>query len=51
VSLHDEKGQRKDIMDYVRSVVYSNSERIMRGWGKEEKDLVFETLSRRADGM
>ncbi|KAF8492977.1 hypothetical protein F5888DRAFT_857450 [Russula emetica] len=51
VSLHDENGQREDIMDYVRSVVYSNSERIMRRWGKEEKDLVIETLSSRADGM
>ena len=51
VSLHDERGQRKDIMDYVRSVVYSNSERIIKGWGKEEKDLVFETLCKRADGM
>ena len=51
VSLHDESGQREDIMDYVKSVVYSNSERIMRGWGKEEKDLVIETLSIRADGM
>jgi hypothetical protein len=51
VSLHDERGQRKDITDYVRSVVYSNSERIMRRWRKEEKDLVIETLSNRADGM
>ena len=51
VSLHDQSGQREDIMRYVRSVVYSNSERIMRGWGKEEKDLVIETLSKRADGM
>jgi hypothetical protein len=49
--LHDQSGQRNDIVDYVTSVVYSNSERIMRGWGKEEKDLVIETLSRRADGM
>jgi hypothetical protein len=51
VSLHDESGQRNDIVDYVTSVVYSNSERIMRGWGKEEKDLVIETLSKRSDGM
>jgi hypothetical protein len=51
VSLHDESGQRKDITDYVRSVVYSNSERIMRRWRKEEKDLVIKTLSNRADGM
>jgi hypothetical protein len=51
VSLHDESGQREDIMNYVRSVVYSKSERIMRGWGKEDKDLVIETLSKRTDGM
>jgi hypothetical protein len=51
VCLHDQSGQRNDIVDYVTSVVYSNSELIMRGWGKEEKDLVIETLSKRADGM
>jgi hypothetical protein len=51
VSLHDERGQRKDITDYVRSVVYSNSERFMGRWRKEEKDLVIETLSSRAEGM
>jgi hypothetical protein len=51
VCLHDQNGQRNDIVDYVTSVVYSNSERIMKGWEKEEKDLVIETLSRRADGM
>ena len=49
--LHDQSGQRNDILGYVTSVVYSNSERIMSGWRKEEKNLVIETLSRRADGM
>jgi hypothetical protein len=51
VSLHDEHGQREDITDYVRSVVYSKSERFMGRWRKEEKDLVIETLSSRAEGM
>ena len=51
VSLHDQSGQKKDIEDYVRSVVYSNSESIMRRWRKEDKELVIETLSERADGM
>jgi hypothetical protein len=51
VSLHDQTGQRKDIEDYVRSVVYSDSEPIMRRWRKEDKDLVVKTLSERADGM
>jgi hypothetical protein len=51
VSLHDQSGQKQDIVDYVRSVVYSASERIMRRWKKEDKELVIETLSERADGM
>jgi hypothetical protein len=51
VSLHDQSGQKKDIADYVRSVVYSNSEQIMRRWKTEDKELVIRTLSERADGM
>ena len=51
VSLHDQSGQRKDIAVYVRSVVYSDSEQIMRRWKTEDKELVIKTLSERADGM
>ena len=51
VSLHAQNGQKKDIKDYVKSVVYSNSEPIMRRWREEDKILVIETLSERADGM
>ena len=51
VSLHDQSGQKKDIEDYVRSVVYSDSEPIMRRWRKEDKELVIESPSERADGM
>jgi hypothetical protein len=51
VSLHDQSGQKKDIVDYVRSVVYSDSEPIMKRWRTEDKDLVIETLSERANGM
>jgi hypothetical protein len=51
VSLHDQTGQKEDIADYIRSVVYSNSEQIMRRWRTEDKELVIETLSERADGM
>jgi hypothetical protein len=51
VSLHDQSGQKRDIADYVRSVVYSDSEPYMRRWRKEDKDFVIETLSERADGM
>jgi hypothetical protein len=51
VSLHDQSGQKKDIADYVRSIVYSDSEQIMPRWRKEDKELVIKTLSERADGM
>jgi hypothetical protein len=51
ISLHRQSGQKKDIEDYIRSVVYSDSEPIMRRWSKEDKEFVIETLSERADGM
>ena len=51
VSLHEQSGQKKDIEDYVRSVVYSDSESIMKRWRTEDKDLVINTLSERSDGM
>ena len=51
VSLHEQSGQQQDIADYVRSVVYSDSQQIMKRWRKEDKELVVETLSERADGM
>ena len=51
VSLHDQSGQKEDIADYVRFVVYSKSEQIMRRWKTEDKELVIKSLSERADGM
>ena len=52
VSLHDESGQRDDIVDYVRSVVYSDSEEtMMKRWREEDKKMVVDSLSEKADGM
>ena len=51
VSLHDQSGQKEDIAEYIRSVVYSDFEQIMRRWRIEDKELVIKTLSQRADGM
>ncbi|KAF8496174.1 hypothetical protein F5888DRAFT_1835294 [Russula emetica] len=51
VSLHDQSGQKQDIVDYVRSVVYSNSEQFMGRWRTDDKELVIKTLSERANGM
>jgi hypothetical protein len=50
VSLHDQSGQKQAIAEYVRSVVYSDSQQIMKRWRMEDKELVVETLFKRADG-
>ena len=49
VSLHDESGQQQDIINYVTSFV--QSDRRVRRWRQEDKDLVIKTLSEKADGM
>jgi hypothetical protein len=49
VSLHDEAGQKQDITDYISSAV--QSDRKMRKWRAEDRQLVIDALSRRADGM
>ena len=49
VSLHNQTGQKEDIVDYVSSVVHSDKK--MRRWREEDRNLVIETLSERADGM
>ncbi|KAI9442948.1 hypothetical protein H4582DRAFT_1145912 [Lactarius indigo] len=51
VSLHDQSGQKKDIVDYVNAVVYSDSETKMKRWRDDDKKMVVETLSEKADGM
>ncbi|KAF8259887.1 hypothetical protein EI94DRAFT_1750217, partial [Lactarius quietus] len=51
VSLHSESGQKLDIADYVRSVVNSSLSAAMRRWRTDDKNLVIETLTERADGM
>ena len=49
MSLHDESGQKEDILDYIKTVV--NSDRKMRRWRPEDRQLVIDTLSAKADGM
>jgi hypothetical protein len=49
VSLHEEVGQREDINNYILSFVHSN--KTMRRWRDEDKELVINTLSERAGGM
>ena len=49
VSLHNQSGQLKDIVDYISSVVHSDTK--MRRWREEDRELVIESLSEKADGM
>ena len=49
ISLHDEGGQKDDIIEYIKYVV--RSDRSMRRWKEEDKKLVMDTLSEKADGM
>ena len=49
VSLHDERGQREDIMKYIESTVNTNKN--MQKWNPEHKQLVIDVLTEKADGM
>src|SRR5712672_2993133 len=49
ISLHNETGQMEDITNYIKWFV--NSDPKARKWRKQDKELVIEKLSARADGM
>ena len=49
VSLHDEGGQRKDIIDYLKHVIETDPK--MGRWREDDRQLVIDTLARKADGM
>ena len=49
VSLHDESDQRKDIENYIKSVV--NTDPKMQRWKAADKELVIDVLIAKSDGM
>ena len=49
VSLHDEIGQQQDIIDYVTYVVHSDKK--MKKWRDDDKNMVVDKLTGKADGM
>jgi len=49
VSLHDEWGQKNDIEEYITSVINTNPKNKM--WKAEDKRLVIDVLTGKADGM
>ena len=51
VSLHDQSRQKEDIVNYVKSVVNSESETMMKRWRAEDKEMVVKSLSEKANGM
>ena len=49
VSIHDERGQMEDIENFIKSVV--NTDIQNRRWKQEDKQLVIDILTERANGM
>jgi hypothetical protein len=49
ISLQDEEGQKQDILYYITSVVHSDPK--MQKWRAEDKQLVTDVLSQKANGM
>jgi hypothetical protein len=49
LSLQDQPGQKRDITEYVSAVVQSDTK--MTSWREDDRKLVIETLSEKADGM
>jgi len=49
ISLQDERRQRDDIEDYIKSIV--NNDRGMRRWKPQDKQHVIDVLTKNANGM
>ena len=49
ISLHDQDGQKRDIMKYIESIINTNKN--MQNWNPEHKQLVIDALTKKADGM
>ncbi|KAH9169161.1 ankyrin repeat-containing domain protein [Lactarius sanguifluus] len=49
LSLHDQPGQKSDIVEYISAVVQSDPQMI--SWREDDRSLVIKTLSEKADGM
>jgi NACHT domain len=49
ISLHDESEQRRDIEEYIKSVINTHPKN--KKWKAEHKQLVIDVLTKKADGM
>jgi hypothetical protein len=48
ISLHDESGQKRDIEDYIKSVINT---RTTKGWKEEHRKLAIDILTEKSNGM
>src|SRR6267154_981593 len=48
VSLHDESGQKRDIEDYIKSVINT---RTTKRWKEEHRNLAVDVLTEKSNGM
>ena len=48
VSLHDESGQKRDVGDYIKSVINT---RTMKRWEEEHRKLAIDVLTEKSNGM
>jgi hypothetical protein len=51
ISIQEQEGQKEDIDQYIKDVVYANSDTLMGRWDMKMKNMVIDTLSKKADGM
>jgi hypothetical protein len=49
VSLHDESGQKRDIEEYIKSIIITNPKN--KRWKAADKQLAIDVLTRKAEGM
>jgi tRNA A37 threonylcarbamoyladenosine synthetase subunit TsaC/SUA5/YrdC len=49
ISLHDESGQKEDIITYIKSVV--GSDKTMQQLGEKHQSRVIDVLSQKVDGV
>jgi hypothetical protein len=49
ISLHNETGQKQDIIEYIKFIVQSDLS--IQEWSENDKQLVIDVLSEKADGM
>ena len=48
VSLHDEDGQKRDIEDYIKSVINSSK---MKWWNEDDRKVAVDVLVKKSNGM